>query len=94
MQPTIVSLRQSVEEIRAGETEKALGRLSHLSQKEKQQVNALTKAIVNKILHRPQTVLKEASHTEDAGLYLEVTRKIFALPEESEEGEKNNGNER
>jgi glutamyl-tRNA reductase len=92
--PTIVALRGKMERIRAAETEKALGRLPHLSDKDRQQVKALTTAIVNKILHRPQAVLKEASHTEDAGLYLEVTRKMFDLPDTPEEGAENNGNER
>jgi glutamyl-tRNA reductase len=92
--PTIVSLRQKIDGIRESETEKALGKLTSLSDKDKQQVKALTNAIVNKILHRPQAVLKEASHTEDAGLYLEVTRKMFDLPDAPEEGAKNNGNDR
>jgi glutamyl-tRNA reductase len=92
--PTIVSLRQKIDGIRESETEKALGKLTSLSDKDKQQVKALTNAIVNKILHRPQAVLKEVSHTEDAGLYLEVTRKMFDLPDAPEEGAKNNGNDR
>jgi glutamyl-tRNA reductase len=92
--PTIVSLRGKIEEIRAVETDKALGRLPDLSDKDRQQVKALTNAIVNKILHRPQAVLKEAAHTEEAGLYLEVTRKMFDLQEATQEGAKDNGNER
>jgi glutamyl-tRNA reductase len=92
--PTIVSLRGKIEQIRAAETDKVLGRLPDLTDKDRQQVKALTNAIVNKILHRPQAVLKEAAHTEDAGLYLEVTRKMFDLQEASEEGAENNGNER
>jgi glutamyl-tRNA reductase len=92
--PTIVSLRGKIEEIREAETEKALGKLSDLSEKDKQQVRALTSAIVNKILHRPQAVLKEASHTEEAGLYLEVTRKMFDLQDGNEEGADGKGNER
>lgn len=92
--PTIVSLRRKMDQIRESETEKVLAKLSNLSDKDKQQVKALTSAIVNKILHRPQTVLREASHTEEAGLYLEVTRKMFDLPDAPEEGAKNNGNDR
>ena len=76
------------------ETDKALGRLPDLSEKDRQQVKALTNAIINKILHRPQAVLKEAAHTEEAGLYLEVTRKMFDLQEATQEGAKDNGNER
>jgi glutamyl-tRNA reductase len=77
--PTIVSLRQTVEEVRRSEVEKSMGRLGHLSEKDREQVAALTLAIVNKILHRPLIVLKESSQTPEAGVYLEVTRKLFNL---------------
>lgn len=93
VKPTIVSLRRKVEGIRESETEKALGRMPNLTDKDRQQVKALASAIVNKILHGPQTALRDASHTEEAGLYLEVTRKMFDLPDEPEEGEKRDDNE-
>jgi glutamyl-tRNA reductase len=91
--PTIKSLRKKVEQIKDGETEKFLAKLPDLSDKDRRQVKALTSAIVNKILHRPQTVLKEASHTEEAGLYLEVVKRMFDLPEEPEEGDRKEGYE-
>jgi glutamyl-tRNA reductase len=91
--PTIKSLRKKVEQIKDGETERFLAKLPDLSDKDRRQVKALTSAIVNKILHRPQTVLKEASHTEEAGLYLEVVKRMFDLPEEPEEGDRKNGHE-
>jgi len=77
--PTIVQLRQSVDSMRAAELEKSLGRLSHLADKDREQVALLTQSIVNKILHSPLTVLKESSQTPEAGVYLEVTRKLFNL---------------
>jgi glutamyl-tRNA reductase len=91
--PTIKSLRKKVEQIKDGETERFLAKLPDLSDKDRRQVKALTSAIVNKILHRPQIVLKEASHTEEAGLYLEVVKRMFDLPEEPEEGERKDGHE-
>ena len=77
--PTIVQLRQSVEAMRAAELEKSLGKLAHLAEKDREQVALLTQSIVNKILHSPLTVLKESSQAPDAGVYLEVTRKLFNL---------------
>jgi len=77
--PTIVQLRQSVDLMRAAELEKSLGKLSHLPEKDREQVALLTQSIVNKILHSPLTVLKESSRTPEAGVYLEVTRKLFHL---------------
>jgi glutamyl-tRNA reductase len=77
--PTIVQLRQSVEQMRAAELEKSLGKLAHLAEKDREQVAQLTQSLVNKILHSPLTVLKESSQTAEAGVYLEVTRKLFNL---------------
>jgi glutamyl-tRNA reductase len=79
--PTIVELRRSVERMRAAEVEKSLGRLAHLAEKDREQVTLLTQSIVNKLLHSPLTVLKESSQTPEAGVYLEVARKLFNLTE-------------
>jgi glutamyl-tRNA reductase len=79
--PTIVQLRQSVERMRATELEKSLGRLSSLSERDREQVAQLTQSIVNKVLHSPLTVLKASSQTPEAGVYLEVARRLFNLGE-------------
>jgi glutamyl-tRNA reductase len=57
-------------------------------------VKSLSHAIINKVLHRPQTVLKEASHTGESGYYLEVTRRIFDLVETEGEREDRDRDER
>ncbi len=91
--PTIVQLRQSVDAMRAAELEKSLGKLAHLADKDREQVALLTQSIVNKILHSPLTVLKESSQTPEAGVYLEVTRKLFNLadPPAGQGGDEGNG---
>jgi glutamyl-tRNA reductase len=82
--PTIVQLRQQVDAMRAAELEKSLGKLQHLGEKDREQVAQLTQSLVNKILHSPLTVLKESSHAPDAGVTLEVARKLFNLTEPPE----------
>jgi glutamyl-tRNA reductase len=77
--PTIVQLRESVDAMRRAELEKSLARLSHLAEKDREQVAMLTQSLVNKILHSPLTVLKESSQTAEAGTYLEVARRLFNL---------------
>ncbi len=57
--PTIVALRKKFEEIRKKELEKTLSLHPNLSEKEKQSLEALTSAIINKILHTPITLLKQ-----------------------------------
>lgn len=79
--PTIVSLRQRVEEIRAAELTKALGRMGDLTPEQREAVTALTRAMVNKILHQPMTELKRRAALQDGHLYTSVLRRLFGLEE-------------
>jgi glutamyl-tRNA reductase len=101
--PTIAALRDRAETIRESELERALRRLHHLSERDRNEVAALSTAIVNKLLHDPITGLKagalDGTH-EDAAL---VIRKLFGVtdpspqppprgyPALSEEGEPGSG---
>ena len=82
--PTIRSLRDRAEGIRTRELEKMLGRLE-LGDKEQSAVDALTKAIVNKIMHAPVSRLKKEAEREGGMAYLETARVLFALDDESDE---------
>ena len=77
--PTIVSLRNKFEEIRKKELEKTLSIHPNLSQKEKQSLEALTSAIINKILHPPITLLKRTEEEAMADLYLDALHALFQL---------------
>jgi glutamyl-tRNA reductase len=85
MTPTIVSLREKFEEIRKKELEKTLSLHPDLSDKEKQSLEALTSAIINKILHHPLTLLKQKDEEAMADLYLDALRTLFQLPEKATE---------
>jgi glutamyl-tRNA reductase len=94
--PTVVALRNKFEEIRKKELEKTLSLHPHLSDKEKKSLDALTSAIVNKILHTPSTLLKQSNEEAMADFYLDTLRTLFQLPEASPESfdetkEKENG---
>lgn len=78
--PTIRQLRARVEAIRAGEVEKALPRLG-LDGAARDGVEALTRAIVNKILHAPLARLRAEAEREEGIAHLETTRLLFALDE-------------
>ncbi|MHB1131083.1 MAG: glutamyl-tRNA reductase [Chloroflexota bacterium] len=80
--PTISALRQRLEEIRQAEIRKSLGRCSDLSDQQRSAVEALTCAMVNKILHQPVTRLKAKSGNPDGARYDQVVRELFALDEE------------
>jgi glutamyl-tRNA reductase len=77
--PTIVALEDRLNAIREGEMERYNTRLGHLTPEQRQAVDALTRGIMNKILHGPITELKsEAGQPEQAAL-LRLVRKIFGL---------------
>jgi glutamyl-tRNA reductase len=77
--PTIVALRSKFEEIRGRELEKTLSRLPHLSDREKNALEALTSGIVNKILHHPLASLKKAEENGQADSYLNALQCLFQL---------------
>lgn len=74
--PTISALRHQAESIRRAELSKTLERLPNLSIEERSRIDALTAAIVKKLLHRPITRLKSG---EEDPRYLDTVRDLFAL---------------
>jgi glutamyl-tRNA reductase len=76
--PTIVALRDKMEGIRRAELEKTLNALKDLSPREREALELMTAAIVNKILHAPITRLKQHDHRSEA-FYVDATRRLFDL---------------
>jgi glutamyl-tRNA reductase len=81
--PTIVSLRQRVEEIRGAELQRAMGRMGDLTPEQREVLNAMSHAMVNKILHQPMTELKRRAALQDGHLYTSVLRRLFGLEEKN-----------
>jgi glutamyl-tRNA reductase len=77
--PTIVALRQRLEEIRRSELEKSLRTsLKGLSEKERQAIEDMTSAMIGKILHEPLSRMKKPEEGEES-LYVEALKKLFGL---------------
>jgi len=85
--PTIIALRRACDEIRKRELAKALSSIDSekLSAKERKAIEAMTGAIVNKILHHPVTHLKREADKIEGDLYIDTIRKLFDLDEAEEE---------
>ncbi len=77
--PTVAAIRAKAEAVRAEELEKAIKRLGGLSEKELQTVDALTCAIVNKMLHGPTARLKKVAGEKDGYMYVESARFLYGL---------------
>jgi len=80
--PTIVDLRQHVERIRETEFQRAMRRLSHLSEQERNVILAFSQRLVNKILHQPTVRLKQHANGREAYRYAEALRDLFGLSAE------------
>jgi glutamyl-tRNA reductase len=84
--PTILALRGQMEEIRKREVGKTLALMKNSSEEERKRIEVLTTSMVNKILHRPITLLKYQEQRGHGEFYTEMIRKIFHLdPDEEEE---------
>lgn len=80
--PTIVDLREKVEDIRKRELEKTLCQLNGINDEQRNAVVALSSAIVNKIVHAPMVVLKQAASGPESGDLFAFARKLFNLDKE------------
>lgn len=81
--PTIVALRSRVDEIKQAEVEKVLGRLSHLSQQDREVVEGLASSIVNKLIHRTMVTLKTEVNSSNGPAFVEAARRFFHLDKPS-----------
>jgi glutamyl-tRNA reductase len=79
--PTIVSLQDHLETIRQAEIDRVRGRLGPLSPEQELAVEALTRGIVNKIMHTPISTLKSAAREPEATTVIDLVRRLFNLQE-------------
>jgi glutamyl-tRNA reductase len=84
--PTIARLRGAVDAIREAELERLGGRLADLTPEQRDEVERLTGAIVNKILHVPTVRLKELAADHDAAVYVDALQRLFDLDETAPAG--------
>jgi glutamyl-tRNA reductase len=81
--PAIVSLQDYVETIRQAELDRVRGRMGELSPDQEQAIEALTRGIVNKILHTPITRLKSAAAGPEVTTLVDAFKKIFNLQDKA-----------
>src|SRR6266403_2049938 len=79
--PTIVSLHDHLETIRQAEIDRVRGRLGTMSPEQELAVEALTRGIINKIMHTPISTLKTAAR-DQGSTTVELVRRLFNLEDE------------
>jgi glutamyl-tRNA reductase len=83
--PAIAALHRHAEEIRQRELQRTLRRLGHLSERDKVLVEALSSAIVNKLLHTPVSQLKQDTTVGDDNAASEQLLHLFGLQDAGRE---------
>ena len=90
--PVIKELRGWAETLRAQEIARHSGRLSA---EQRQAVEMVTRSFLNKLLHRPTVLLREATSHGEAGLRrIETARELFGLGQPTNDSRRPRGEER
>jgi len=85
--PLVNRLRNQLEDIREQELQKALSRMGpDLSARERKVVEALSKGIINKILHTPVTRLRAPQPRQQRHQAMKVLQDLFELHEGPSDG--------
>ena len=77
--PTIVSLREKLEEIRRAEVARALARLPGADPATREALEALSQGLVNKVLHGPTVKLRDSSRAGHHRRWIEFISELFGL---------------
>jgi glutamyl-tRNA reductase len=84
--PLVNRLRNQLEDIREQELQKALSRMGpDLSARERKVVEALSKGIINKILHTPVTRLRAPQPRQQRHVAMNVLQELFELEDPQHE---------
>jgi glutamyl-tRNA reductase len=77
--PLIVGLQDQLEQIRAGEIEKARRKFGPFTPEQEQAIEALTRGIMNKVAHGPISELRNHAGHPDGAHVVAAIRKAFHL---------------
>ena len=82
---TFAAIRFFAESMRRTEVEKTILRLPELGGDGRDALDAMTKALVNKLLHHPFAVLRRMAEEDVEGISVESVQKLFGVEPESNE---------
>lgn len=83
LRPVLSAMHARGEAIRRHEIERALRRLGEKDPEVRDEIEALSKALVTKLLHVPSTRLRNEIDPVRSRLYVETIRELFGLPQQS-----------
>jgi glutamyl-tRNA reductase len=79
LRPLLAAMRERAETIRRGEFERLLKKAPGLPEEARRQIEHLSRALVNKLLHEPTARLRRESDPARRGAYAEAARHLFGV---------------
>ncbi len=80
--PVLARLRQRAEQIAKAEVERTLAALGEgLTDKQRKSIEAMGRAIINKLLHEPTTCLRTSAHEDEGQELAHTAARLFGLTE-------------
>jgi glutamyl-tRNA reductase len=77
--PTIVSLQEQLEQIRAGELARMRAKMGALTPQQEEALEALTRGIVNKVAHGPISELRRSAGQPEGLHLVDLIHRVFKL---------------
>ncbi|NLA74205.1 MAG: glutamyl-tRNA reductase, partial [Deltaproteobacteria bacterium] len=81
--PTIVLLKEKVEEIRRAELKRSMSCLQGLTREQAEAVEMLSLSIAEKMINEPILALKHISSRSSKDIFIDITKKLFNLDREN-----------
>ncbi|MFA4918587.1 MAG: glutamyl-tRNA reductase [Thermodesulfovibrionales bacterium] len=75
--PTIIAIREKAEEIKREELDKLFHKITGMGEKEREAIEYMAAALINKMIHPPTAALKEDS--EDKDVLVATIRKLYGI---------------
>ena len=79
LSPTIVAVGQRLEQIRSAELERYRNKLGTLEPAQRRAVEALTRGILNRMMHGPVSELKAHAGAPEQHAQVQLVRRMFGL---------------
>jgi glutamyl-tRNA reductase len=79
--PTIIALREKADEIKREELGKFFNKFPHVNGKEKEAIEYMTAAVINKLIHPPTSALKEDS--EDRDVLIATVKRLYGIDDKA-----------
>lgn len=76
--PIISEVRMYADSLREKQLRRLLKEMSYLTEKEKEQIDMAMRSLINKLLHRPTSYLKDRAVREGNQIYIKIFQEMFS----------------